>query len=132
MLNTRAISAALQSQKSHFTHVLKSGRFLGTLALNREQHHVSIFKCNTGNRPYSSLVNTYNEVQSKPFQIRNNFSYAGPRKLSDILKVEQIKDKSKVEVSDIWMAYHEGKEKVHGMILDGSVGKSVLARAAQA
>lgn len=64
-------------------------------------------------------------------QTRNNFSYAGPRKLSDILKVEQIQDKSKVEVSDLWMTYHEGKEKVHGLILDGKVGKSVLARAAQ-
>jgi hypothetical protein len=29
------------------------------------------------------------------------------------------------------MTYHEGKEKVHGLILDGNVGKRVLGRAAQ-
>ena len=134
MMNTRAMSTALKSQKNRFTCVLKSGRYVGThLAGNRENHCASsISKCISGNRYYSSLVNTHdNAVQSKLLQKRSNFSYAGPRKLSDILKVEQIKDKSKVEVSDLWMAYHEGKEKVHGMILDGSIGKSVLARAAQ-
>ena len=51
--------------------------------------------------------------------------------MGDILKIEQIQDKSKVEISDLWMTYHEGKEKVHGLILDGDVGKSILARAAQ-
>ena len=64
-------------------------------------------------------------------QTRNNFSYAGPRKLDDILKVHQIKDKTKAEVSDLWMTYHEGKEKVHGLVLSGDTGKSILARAAQ-
>jgi len=63
--------------------------------------------------------------------IRTNFSYAGPRKLSDILKVELLKDKSAVEISDLWMTYHEGKENVHGLTVDQAKGKSVLSRAAQ-
>ena len=33
--------------------------------------------------------------------------------------------------SDLWMTYHEGKEKVHGLTLDEAKGKSVLSRAAQ-
>ena len=115
---------------------------------------------------------------------RTNFSYAGPRKLSDILKTELLDDKSSAEIvslfgasssvhimpwwllfvevtiilfsttrfvhiillsastnllfacfvhtqSDLWMTYHEGKEKVHGLTLDEAKGKSVLSRAAQ-
>lgn len=31
----------------------------------------------------------------------------------------------------MWMTYHEGKEKVHGLTLDKTKGKSVLSRAAQ-
>ena len=33
--------------------------------------------------------------------------------------------------SDLWMTYHEEKEKVHGLTLDKAKGKSILARAAQ-
>ena len=33
--------------------------------------------------------------------------------------------------SEIWEAYHEGKEKVHGLTLDKAKGRSILARAAQ-
>lgn len=62
---------------------------------------------------------------------RTNFSYAGPRKLSDILKPELLADKSSSEISEIWEAYHEGKEKVHGLTLDKARGRSILARAAQ-
>ncbi|KAL7473244.1 hypothetical protein ACHAXS_013676 [Conticribra weissflogii] len=63
--------------------------------------------------------------------IRTNFSFAGPRKLDDIIKLDLVKDKSTAEISDMWMTYHEGKEKVHGLVLNGSKGKSVLSRAAQ-
>lgn len=64
-------------------------------------------------------------------QIRTNFSFAGPRKLGDILKTELLHDKSATEISDMWMTYHEGKEKVHGIVMDGKGGKSLLSRAAQ-
>ena len=78
----------------------------------------------------SSCVLPYPSSNAQ-FQARNNFSYAGPRKLDDILKVDQIKNKTKAEISDLWMTYHEGKEKVHGLVLNGETGKTVLARAAQ-
>lgn len=42
--------------------------------------------------------------------IRTNFSFAGPRKLDEIMKVELLKEKSKSEISDIWLSYHESKE----------------------
>lgn len=39
--------------------------------------------------------------------------------------------KSPAEITDMWMTYHEGKEKVHGLAIDEAKGKSILARAAQ-
>jgi len=33
--------------------------------------------------------------------------------------------------SDMWMTYHEGKEKVHGLTLYKGKGSSILERAAQ-
>ena len=38
-----------------------------------------------------------------------SFSFAGPRKLDDIMKKELVEDKSPTEVADIWYTYHEGK-----------------------
>ena len=64
-------------------------------------------------------------------QKRSNFSFAGPRKLNDILKTELLQDKSSTEISDMWMTYHEGKENVHGIVMDGKKGKSLLSKAAQ-
>ena len=73
----------------------------------------------------------YNSQDIGNMQKRTNFSYAGPRKLGDILKTELLHDKSTTEISDMWMTYHEGKEKVHGIVMDGKRGKSLLSRAAQ-
>ena len=52
-------------------------------------------------------------------QLRSNFSFAGPQKLADVMKTELLEDKSKTEISDIWMSYHETKERVHGIAIDG-------------
>ena len=60
---------------------------------------------------------------------RTNFSFAGPRKLEDILKTELIQDKSKAEVTDIWMTYHEQKEGVFGSVIPKTKGETVLKRA---
>lgn len=38
-----------------------------------------------------------------------SFSFAGPRKLDDIIKTDLLKDKTSVEISDIWYRYHEDK-----------------------
>jgi hypothetical protein len=70
-------------------------------------------------------------VTTSSLQIRSNFSYAGPRKLQDILKTELIEGKTKSEIQDLWLTYHEGKEKIHGLSLDGAKAKTVLSRAAQ-
>ncbi|KAL7455696.1 hypothetical protein ACHAWC_007230, partial [Mediolabrus comicus] len=39
--------------------------------------------------------------------------------------------KSVTEISDLWMTYHEGKDNVHGIVMEGEKGKSLLAKAAQ-
>ena len=64
-------------------------------------------------------------------QKRSNFSFAGPRKLGDVMKMELLQDKSATEISDLWMTHHEGKEKVHGIAIDGKKGRSLLSRAAE-
>jgi len=64
-------------------------------------------------------------------RVRGVFSYAGPRRLSDILKTELLADKSAVEISALWTAYHDKKDNVHGLTLNAAQGKSVLSRAAQ-
>jgi len=76
--------------------------------------------------------NRYNFLpNNQVIQKRSNFSYAGPRKLSDILKTELLEDKSATEISDMWMTYHEGKENVHGIVMDGKKGRNLLSKAAQ-
>lgn len=51
--------------------------------------------------------------------LRSNFSFAGPQKLTDVMKTELLEDKSSTEISDIWLSYHETKERVHGIVIDG-------------
>eukprot|EP00566_Odontella_aurita_P023904 CAMPEP_0113534510 /NCGR_PEP_ID=MMETSP0015_2-20120614/5196_1 /TAXON_ID=2838 /ORGANISM="Odontella" /LENGTH=214 /DNA_ID=CAMNT_0000433673 /DNA_START=238 /DNA_END=879 /DNA_ORIENTATION=+ /assembly_acc=CAM_ASM_000160 len=60
-----------------------------------------------------------------------SFSFAGPRKLEEIMKTELLEGKSASEVSDIWMTYHEGKDKTHGLIMLGKDSLDVLERAKQ-
>ena len=59
----------------------------------------------------------------------SGFSFAGPQKLDEIMKTELLEDKSKAEVSDLWMTYHENKKGVRGGFLNGKEGKAVLERA---
>jgi len=59
----------------------------------------------------------------------SGFSFAGPRKLEEIMKTELIEGKNKAEISDIWMTYHENQERVHGTIVSGEEGKLILERA---
>eukprot|EP00586_Coscinodiscus_wailesii_P009676 CAMPEP_0172509736 /NCGR_PEP_ID=MMETSP1066-20121228/222595_1 /TAXON_ID=671091 /ORGANISM="Coscinodiscus wailesii, Strain CCMP2513" /LENGTH=233 /DNA_ID=CAMNT_0013288359 /DNA_START=173 /DNA_END=874 /DNA_ORIENTATION=+ len=61
----------------------------------------------------------------------SSFSFAGPRKLSDVMKTELLEGKSKSEVSDIWMTYHEEKEDMLGMVISGKEGETILKRASQ-
>mmetsp|Transcript_40789 Transcript_40789/g.74657 ORF Transcript_40789/g.74657 Transcript_40789/m.74657 type:complete len:324 (-) Transcript_40789:89-1060(-) len=104
----------------------------------------NIQRSSPNQRMYSSLTNgsilssrkdetLTQKSYSYPIQknIRTNFSYAGPKKLSDVLKTELLDEKSAAEISDLWMTYHEGKENVHGLTLDAAKGKTVLSRAAQ-
>lgn len=90
---------------------------------------------------YSSLTNGFQTPHQElrtnnkhsPVQnaVRTNFSYAGPRKLSDVLKTDLLEGKSSAEISDLWMTYHEGKDNVHGLTIDKAKGKTILSRAAQ-
>ena len=63
------------------------------------------------------------------YRYMSGFSFAGPRNLNEILKTELIEGKNKAEISDIWMTYHENKERVHGGILSGKSGVKILERA---
>eukprot|EP00533_Pseudo-nitzschia_delicatissima_P006192 CAMPEP_0116099498 /NCGR_PEP_ID=MMETSP0327-20121206/11794_1 /TAXON_ID=44447 /ORGANISM="Pseudo-nitzschia delicatissima, Strain B596" /LENGTH=213 /DNA_ID=CAMNT_0003591367 /DNA_START=228 /DNA_END=869 /DNA_ORIENTATION=- len=58
-----------------------------------------------------------------------SFSFASPKKLDDILKKELVQDKTKTEISDLWYSFHEGKENVIGLVLDGKEAKSLIPRA---
>lgn len=60
-----------------------------------------------------------------------SFSFAGARKLDEIVKKELLDDKTAAEVSDIWYTYHEEREGVHGIVMSGSEGKTVLERASK-
>ena len=41
-----------------------------------------------------------------------SFSFAGPKKLEDIIKKDLVEDKTGAEVADIWHQYHENKVRV--------------------
>ena len=113
-----------------------------TLLRSREHHHntttiraVSTTRCFRALPSYSLFLSQqtmiYDHQKYNSIQKRSNFSYAGPRKLDDILKTELLQDKSVTEISDLWMTYHEGKDNVHGIVMEGEKGKSLLAKAAQ-
>ena len=89
----------------------------------------------TGSRVFGMVGQTFTKrILSKAntpqsYNRHFSFSFAGPRTLNEIVKLDMLKDKSVAEVSDIWMTYHESKENVHGMVLTGKEGKSVISRA---
>eukprot|EP00554_Chaetoceros_debilis_P012036 CAMPEP_0194117630 /NCGR_PEP_ID=MMETSP0150-20130528/32151_1 /TAXON_ID=122233 /ORGANISM="Chaetoceros debilis, Strain MM31A-1" /LENGTH=211 /DNA_ID=CAMNT_0038808739 /DNA_START=112 /DNA_END=747 /DNA_ORIENTATION=+ len=67
--------------------------------------------------------------RKKMARCMSGFSFAGPKKLDEIIKTELLEDKTKSEIADIWMAYHEEKDRVHGTIVSGEEGKLILERA---
>lgn len=58
-----------------------------------------------------------------------SFNFAGPKKLNEILKKDMVEGKTPTEISDLWYTYHEGKENVHGLVLNGKETESLLVRA---
>jgi hypothetical protein len=58
-----------------------------------------------------------------------SFSFAGPRKLDEVMKTDLIEVKDKIEISDIWLTYHESKERVVGSVVSGEKGKLIVERA---
>jgi len=62
----------------------------------------------------------------------SDFSFAGPRKLDDIMKLDMIEEKKfkSKDVQDLWLGFHEGKDHMDGTVIDGKTAKSVLSRAA--
>lgn len=74
------------------------------------------------NRKFPSYVVTNRRLFS--------FSFAGPKNLNDILKKDLVKDKTKSEISDLWYTYHENKENVIGLVLEGKEkSNNLLSRA---
>ena len=59
----------------------------------------------------------------------SGFSFAGPKKLDEIMKTELLEGKSKVEVSDMWMSYHKDKKGVFGSMLDVYNSTKIIDRA---
>ena len=46
--------------------------------------------------------------------VRNfSFTFAGPRKLDDLIKKDLVQDKTGSEVADLWFTYHEEKVRSH-------------------
>jgi hypothetical protein len=72
-------------------------------------------------RVFPSLINQSRRSLS--------FSFAGPRSLDEIVKKDLLKDKSAAEVADIWYSYHESRDNVHGIVLKGTEGQTILKRA---
>lgn len=94
----------------------------------------SIVKAATSPRHSKILfATTMSTIQHRHQHItrRTNFTYAGPRKLSEIMKLSLLNDMSPSEITDIWQTYHDDKEQVHGLSVDSVKGRSILARAAQ-
>ena len=58
----------------------------------------------------------------------SGFSFAGAKKLDDILKVDLIKDMTKAKISDIWLTYQEKKERVYRDIISGKNEAKILDR----
>ncbi|KAL7580074.1 hypothetical protein ACA910_005059 [Epithemia clementina (nom. ined.)] len=58
-----------------------------------------------------------------------SFSFAGPKRLNDVIKAELVQDMTGNEVADLWYSYHETKDSVFGIVLKGEDGKTVLSRA---
>lgn len=66
------------------------------------------------------------------YRIRSfTYSFAGPKKLEDLLKKDIIDGKTGDEITDIWYTYHEEKSNTVGLVLTGETGKKVLSRASE-
>ena len=77
----------------------------------------------------STSINIQQHHQTRSL---SDFSFAGPRKLDEIMKLDMIKEKKfkSQDVQDLWLGYHETKEHMDGTVIDGKTAKSVLSRAA--
>ena len=58
----------------------------------------------------------------------SGFSFAGPKSLDDIMKMDKVADKTTTEIADLWYAFHDDKEGVVGMVSKGHDGKLVIER----
>ena len=77
-------------------------------------------------------IQIQNNHDRKARRSLSDFSFAGPRKLDEIMKLDMIEKKKfkSQDVQDLWLGYHETKEHMDGTVIDGKMAKSVLSRAA--
>lgn len=65
---------------------------------------------------------------SRP-QVRTAFSFAGAKKLTDLIHADKFKGKSALEIADIWRVYHHQKPNVLGFHLDPARGRQIVENA---
>mmetsp|Transcript_9881 Transcript_9881/g.12838 ORF Transcript_9881/g.12838 Transcript_9881/m.12838 type:complete len:210 (+) Transcript_9881:182-811(+) len=61
----------------------------------------------------------------------SSLSFASPRNLNEILKMEMIEGKSKEDIEFLWNSYHENKEGSIGLSVPGIDVTNVLERASE-
>lgn len=59
----------------------------------------------------------------------SSLTFSSLRNLNDIVKKELLENKTPAEIADIWYTYHETKDHVHGLVLTGTQGKSIISLA---
>jgi len=69
-----------------------------TMAHHHPQHHHPPHQSADARRCFSTGVGG-----------GGGFSFAGPRRLDDLIKKERLQGKSGTEIADIWYTYHEEK-----------------------
>jgi hypothetical protein len=114
---TRAFQSI--NNQSHFISKARSA-----VLSNNTWYNANVKVPNHGNS-ITTATNTATTIQKRQM---GGFSFAGPRNLSEILKTELIENKTSAEISDIWLTYHEEKDDVHGAIVKGSDGVTMLER----
>jgi len=80
----------------------------------------------------TSSIQIQNNHEHQTRRSLSDFSFPGPRKLDEIMKLEMIEKKKfkSQDVQDMWLGYHETKDHMDGTVIDGAKAKSVLSRAA--
>ena len=90
----------------------------GSLSWPQNQHQIGATSAYyyPGNRFQVSAASNTGTIRFRQTQRRSlTFSFAGPRKLDELIKKELLNGKTGTEIADLWYTYHE--EKVSNMLI---------------